>query len=422
VVLALWTRFGPSVDVASEHAADHEQEWEGGARVSSIKQTHLAAAKVERYSLLETTTKSKQERRRELESRRLEEQPVFVKLSAEFLTDPIGITHLDVINRALDLSAQVLRKILMETACMYAAEGCQKVAERKNIENVMRKLCNIPLSKTRALHPHPIFDGSSAVLYSEYIPEGGAAGGNLVEEFFARHRHVPAMANTFSNFLRMDPHFCDPRFLAVFFADIKDDTGQLNEEANKLVVVCDHSSHQFNLRNPKAYTRDKLQNDLNNILGCIRNIRKVLHIRDEVAKSEEEALQEMQSMLPRYFRWRVRQYAAVHIRPAPEGGPGINKVAKDTVAALLERLERGEGTLSALDENDNSQVVLVELLRLLGPDARYVAGGEVEAAVEGETAAPATAGGGGSRRACAPRVSRHENPFAALFTNDIDDE
>jgi len=77
-------------------------------------------------------------------------------------------------------------------------------------------------------------------------------------------------------------------------------------------------------------------------------------------------------MLPRYFRWRVRQYAAVHIRPADKGGTGINKVAKDTVAALLERLERGEGILSALDENDGRK------------------GGE--------------------------------NPFRLLFTNDNDDE
>jgi hypothetical protein len=418
VVLALWTRFGPRVDVASGHAAGHEQEWEGGARVSSKKtnkQTHLAAAKVQRYSLLlETTAESKKKRLEELKRKRLglEEKPSFVKLSAKFLTDPIGITHLDVINRGLDLSAQVLRKILMETACMYAAEG-------KN-ENVMKQLISLSLPEFAVMKPQEVFSGSSAFLYSEYWPEGGGAK-SLADEFFDRHVSVPAMEEKFSNFVRMDPHFCDPRFLARFFADIKDDTGkkQLIEEASKLVDVCDHSAHQFNLLNPKAYTYSKLQNDLSNILGCIRNIRELLHIRAEVAESEHKALQEMQSMLPNYFLWRRRQHAAVHIRSAAEGGPGINKVAKDTVAALLERLERGEGTLSALDENDNSQVVLVELLRLLGPDARHVAGGEA--------AAPAAA---------ADRVVAvsNKNPFAALeiypfdegdeasLTNDSDDE
>ncbi len=380
VVLALWTRFGSS-------DADHEQEWETGAATSTPVKD-LAAAKVKRYSLEQMTIANAQK-----------DEPEFVTKTAEFLADPIGITHLDVIHRGLDLSAQVLRKLLMEAASSSLDSGDdhesltsmspeqeQRVRNRIRICKKIESLCLAPLRPDRS------FLGSYAVLYSEYSPmadpaaalaavaagsndaaradgaaataEDGAARANLVEEFFKRHKDMAFEAQTLSNFVRKDPHFCDPRFLADFFQRIKDDNGrQLIQGAEKLVDVCDHSSHQFNLLKPEAYTREKLQNDLSDILGCIRNIREVLQIPAEVAQSEEKALQELQSMLPHYLRWRSRQLAAVQKLPAERGGPGINKVAKDTVALLLSRLEGGKGTLPALDENDNSQGVLVELLR-----------------------------------------------------------
>jgi len=204
---------------------------------------------------------------------------------------------------------------------------------------------------------------SSAAAAMRELGDGGPHPQKLVDEFFDRHSDMAFEAQTLSNFVRKDPHFCDPRFLAEFFQRIKDDNGeQLIQGAKKLVDVCDHSSHQLNLLKPEAYTRDKLQSDLSDILGCIRNIREVLQIPAEVAQSEEKALQELQSMLPHYLRWRSRQLVAMQKLPAEMGGPGINKVAKETVASLLHRLD-GKGTLAALDEKDNSQGVLVELLR-----------------------------------------------------------
>ena len=48
----------------------------------------------------------------------------FIKKEEKFLADPIGITHLDMINRALDIAQLAIRKILYDA--MNAREHKRK--------------------------------------------------------------------------------------------------------------------------------------------------------------------------------------------------------------------------------------------------------------------------------------------------------
>jgi hypothetical protein len=156
--------------------------------------------------------------------------------------------------------------------------------------------------------------------------------------------------------------------------------------AKTVVGVCDHSSHQYNLRKPAHFTKTKLMNDIANILKLITRVRHQLEIpKASAAGLEEDALLELKHLVPIYYLWRQRCHETAR-------SSTLNSLAKKTAVGLRDALDK-DGRLPAINEDDNSHDALVCLLDALGK---------------------------GAVRAAQEAAVKHRNPFGMLICDDYE--
>ena len=288
VLMALWTRFGERQNAVGPCGAEvgvveAEAEDDAGSNVHFKlgKVKRIRVATVKRSSLLTEFDIKKRIQDKVVTN-------VFLSKHTSHMADPIGITHLDVLNRALDLTLLSLRNVLLCAAQQMQDDhvGVDARAQRgerqakvlkemfTNMIELMEKPLR-PLDGDDAQGLPPRHDGS---VFKETCSSKDKQ--NLLDVFMEQ-RGIPApdMAARFAQlvfFVTCDPHWSDPRFLSEWLLCIRLEGKKLFPAADELKTIRDNCSHAMNLHIPTSLKYGKVVDHINDLLDLVRSISWIL--------------------------------------------------------------------------------------------------------------------------------------------------
>jgi len=330
VIFALWTRFGSirfsDQEEISESVAENYDDLDDFiTKKTKTKPQHLKVECIKRHGLalgnndLITTEKS-------------------------FNVDPIGITHLDVINRAIDITLLALRRILHKALTQPDEPGL-----RDNFRRNRNKLLSSLLDMKNKNGVCPLvkknFSNSNLYFFKEEKVEDEI---KIVEDF---NRRRGLDSNDVSNFINSSAHFADPRFIGEF---LKRQTSQFLLAGN-FVKIRDNASHQLNLHCPDKLKITALKSDIQNLNGLIKEVVYYLGVSHSDFV-ESKALVQLDHGIIEYHNWRKRQGFAINL-----SNDDWYKTSKELIEELIEK----NGILDPVDDQDNSQEALEYILSLL---------------------------------------------------------
>lgn len=339
VVFALWTRFGSnwlsddnedsseSVAQRGKSVAQNEEDFGAFITKKNKKKTqHLKVECIVRHEII------------------LENDDLIGK-KKYFNADPIGVTHLDVINRAIDISQLALRRILHEALTQPNKKGL-RAETRTNRNKVLRGLLEITNKNGVCPLEKEYFSNSSLYSFREEKIEKEIK----IVEYFNSHCGVQN-ANEVSKFINSGPHFADPRFIGEFLKR----QVELFPLAKNLINIRDNASHQLNLHRPGNLTITTLNEDILHLKGLIDQVAKNLGVSHS-AYDEVKALDQLYDGIQEYQKWRKRQRFAINF-----SDDKWYKASKEMIDELIQK----NGVLDPVDDEDNSQEALEYILSLL---------------------------------------------------------
>ena len=354
----LWTRFenrGTGGVDGGTHAAD-EGDVGGGMAATKMK-LYEGQVRVTRSVLTVSAAGSGVGER-------------FINQTEPIWTDPFGCTHLDYLNRALDVAFRALRSLLLVTARVIDKNGGLHARPANELlklqQRVMTELCKVV--------DYPLVQGPQSDRTVMFWKETQESKVNLFQHFCAKHRLAEDAEGVLERFVRHEPRWADGRFLGVFLQRQVVDGNLLFPEAEPIITIRDKASHQQNLKNPQSLRRERLHADVHKLLRIVDTVAKVLgfDVRDtwlgDIAAEEVRvahgALGELVASLPQYGRWRRRQYDAHHLHHDDD----VAQVRAQTTLCALERALKHTGPpgfLPILSKHDGSAESLVALLRFV---------------------------------------------------------
>jgi hypothetical protein len=328
VVIALWTRFGSirlsDQEKISESVAENDDDL--GAFITKKTKTkpqHLKVECIIRHGLA-------------LENNDL------ITTEKSFNVDPIGITHLDVINRAIDITLLALRRILHKALTQPNEPGL-RYNYRINRNTLLSSLLDMKNKNGVCPLVKENFSNSNLYFFKEEKVEDEI---KIVEDF---NQRCGLDSNDVAHFINSSAHFADPRFMGEF---LKRQTDRFLL-AKQLVKIRDNATHQLNL-----HCSDKLKIDT-----VYDNISHLKCLIDEVADKlavlhsdfvESKALVQLYRGIYEYQKWRKRQGFAINL-----SDDDWYKTSKEMIEGLVEK----KGILEPVDDEDNSQEALEYLFR-----------------------------------------------------------
>lgn len=225
----------------------------------------------------------------------------------KFRIDPLGITHLDIEKRALDLGSRALRGILclaltdFPDACAAFAAAAATEADEKTYQLGARVL-RLPPS-VYALTPRPLKTGSNVNIY---VKNNEVVGEAVFEHFAAENSLDQMDPGSICAFVRRDAHWCDPRHLFEFLAGITTPgSASAFPSAQRLIQARDNICHGAHIINPRSKTQTSLWRETQELLQLVNDVASYYAVE---LPREAIALREVVDAIPLYFRWRSRQY------------------------------------------------------------------------------------------------------------------
>jgi hypothetical protein len=260
-----------------------------------------------------------------------------------FYADPIGITHLDVMNRALDLTLLSMRYVLLQAAQTIKRDykdiqrretlGDRQAkvmiamftGEKTNEKTAMMKVEDMPLQPIdMPLQPHEssLLGGDLPPVF-EVAMNGSTkpARTNLLDVFLAQQRiAAPNKIEYLDFFVRCDPHWSDPRFVSVWLDKFKLDSLQIFPTADKMTKIRDRCSHAVNLLKPRLLHYQDVNQSICELKNLVEKVAEELGI--PLTQSTEFAgLKGLADTLEDYRSWRGRQ-AKVCVMVVPKDAEG----------------------------------------------------------------------------------------------------
>ena len=308
VVFAIWTKFGPYIDKFNEY----EREEKNTNLLDKFQKTQLSFpfryAKVVRYTIKEDLLAKA-------------DVDNFLIKNKHFLMDPIGVTNLDMINRALDLTNQALKQILLKALTEEADNRDDQPEIARNLDDqriarnaVLKSLMELNDNKIPRLEPSndEVFNGIDATVFDRVDSEGKYLVKDFNEKWFCKERAYSQMliSERVRNFILYDPNFADPRFIGEFLNTLQ------FQDATRLINIRDDASHQRTLMTGRIITYQMLSDDIKYIRSFVESVATTLGVNQNNFK-EFKALQELEELIGKtqvgstakshYKRWRARQ-------------------------------------------------------------------------------------------------------------------
>ncbi|GBG24750.1 Hypothetical Protein FCC1311_009682 [Hondaea fermentalgiana] len=303
---------------------------------------------------------------------------------ASFTVDPLGVTHVDLVHRMIDVTLLTLRQALMEAATRYMETRALDKAQNLVVAHVVESAL---LIKAHGKRLHVDWDtlkttglqNSKVAMFDEaaYDPVGGH-----LELFcsFARRQDVSdvvasqlwSASDVVQHFFRYEPRFADPRFVAEFLRRlVHPRTGAaLFPEAAAMIQVRDRIMHHFHLIHAEEYSIGELYTDHGSMQCLIRKVCASLGVDPRMGRMAvlSAAMDDLEDLIGHYKRWRARQNAAFHQFAIAER----LVLAQSTVKALLAAYDAETDTMDRglrtdLAAEDGSGEALKYLLDLFGP-------------------------------------------------------
>ena len=379
VVFGLWTRFGPQVtqdelpeatqnelrEFTDNEGYEQCDEAENGTGACMTEETKRAVRhNALRYAMVLCHT---------VHPLCATEAKKFVATETSFLVDPIGITHVDLLNRSVDVSLRALRRILYEALtdshCPNGRCRCpdQHCADRqkffKQISALQEDEADIVNMTT--MKAKYIGDNVLVQRFSEYKPKGNVPRRKLVTEFNEREevRRLGVARDTerdpIRNFVLFDSHFADPRFVSKFL----ERNYVSGTDARKLVSVLDEASHQRTLkalpmRSPMKLERVEFYVAI--LRRLVKDFARKLKLPGYKQFPEFKALGELVELLKHYRRWCERRDFLCSEKLLRKVPKFWERVCRFTLTEFL----KTDGELARVDDRDESQLAMKHLLSI----------------------------------------------------------
>lgn len=283
----------------------------------------------------------------------------FVTKDAQFGIDPCGVTHLDMLNRAVDVAGLSLRHILIQVVDAV-------------VPLVLGGFDATPFHNTVADHLLSLNDGGISVMvpdaklglkfFTEMFKDDDADGGDvlsvdLVDNFCQQHGLSSDDINSLKLFVRFSPHFADPRFVAKFFQGVLARSAplrHLSSAAQNLVDIIGRASHQKYLVKDIRLPLSQLKENIDDIVAFVKELSREA---DAPLGVYGDAFDELTHVvLPWYCRWRGRQYYIMRKRDG-----AVTEKAAETLDGLIGSIQGN--ALPLVKSSDNSTAALLHVLR-----------------------------------------------------------
>jgi len=334
----LWTRF-PPIPNQTEHDTDKQH--------NGVKNLSRKASSAESSPNEFEMVRVKRHRLATLEE--VQSGTPFVISHQNFTADPLGETHLDIINRMLDITHLGLRSLLIAGAAAYSkqclgggTEACANFHVRNHIvEEALHLKCGLDgkllVPDFFVIDDLALTETNIGLFKTEY-------GDKNVEFFryFARRNDVSNIDGPLEKlvqlFVEYDPHFGDPRFVAEFLKRIRHPCNHHNlfPEADYMIKVRDRAMHQYHLKDPSHTTIDELTRHLSVFHGLLISLASSLQVSTDI--DPIKALVEMKTLLVHYQNWRQRQQLAFNMAPSnrpQEALHAVNSLIKRTGSSII---------------------------------------------------------------------------------------
>jgi hypothetical protein len=231
----------------------------------------------------------------------------FVVSNTRFLADPIGVSHLDMINRALDLAQRAVRRILFESISLSSqnVDLIKKgIADLKASEINGRTIKILKKTRINYENKRDIF------VYDLWKPSSQLTSITKESLFLLRNFNNLCDADNFNvehifKFIKYSPYFSDPRFVGEFLNSMK-----IFKWASKLIEIRDHASHNLNLQKSETLTKSSLETDLDILKNLLDDVAEKLKVTKFKEFKEVKIFYQFLEIFPQYFSWRKRQYFA----------------------------------------------------------------------------------------------------------------
>jgi hypothetical protein len=343
----LWTRFGVRHGEAGDSPTAGD---DAEGPLIATQQPHLRTVTVTRFSLTTPNAAGI--------------YPVtYLSKTASFLTDPIGATNWDILNRAIDLTHAAVRQCLVLVAIRYEQEKIRPALVKELMDHLTTfesrtvleaapetgdaaiQFRDAPVYIEKNL-PYPEKIMLSKHFMTAYdIRKGGANG------LYERRREL---------FIKFSPYWADLRKLAEVMSKLHTlaERQLLFPYASTVVKIRDTAAHHLNLHRPRTLDSNKVVEDVKVLIQHVKSMEQFgVEPMDTV---EFRALIELQDSLPHYRRWRKRQFVATSQLTAE----AQRLEAVHAVHGLLNSLGE-DNFLRPLSDADNSPDALRAVLSLL---------------------------------------------------------
>lgn len=283
--MLLWPRFG---ERSAGDADDEPEEDSAPTDASNLSCGFSVRIENTRYQLKLTTSPS-----------------LKFTSASKFHSDPNGITHLDVINRARNLTVRTIR-----TALIAAAEREEQNPEsvpgevNERVNHVLREAIKMEMKVMSPTHKFESTKGHGACCFS---PIQGKSR-NMYRSYLA--------GTSVSDFLRFDSYWACPFFVGTFLKNLNHPRyfHPLVPEAEKYVKMrdkCAHSIHLFEGRREgkKGFSKVEVKQFIVNVVAFAESVCRCMGISANGIPTYN-ALLELRQNLPSYFRWRNRCHRA----------------------------------------------------------------------------------------------------------------
>jgi len=288
-------------------------------------------------------------------------------MPTDWIADPIGITHIDLISRAVECLTRFVRRCLLDAAT--------RVDRGHPLTDDMQQvLFNDQTGLFRVkLQPYKLGEGSSM-----RCGDAGNAGVLWVEDGFEKRKlfehfcelYPEPSHNRHERFVRCSPYCSDPSHLSRFLEKPTNNDGALLFPfAKEYTQYRDDIFHHRNLRAARVYLRkEKVRSVFAHLVLNADRVGAVLDVAGYAELTEYIALRELNDMREAYYSWRSDQQRVKALHSAVvqrREGAALRLIAeaRNTTSGLLTALdEKGWLAESRDDERDGSKCALYDML------------------------------------------------------------
>jgi len=231
-------------------------------------------------------------------------------------------------------------------------------AEARNPSEEDRRLLRL-ISKVTGLVDRPVVEDTSPIRGKPKIgtkykkEEGETHPGN--RWFNPNAKDIPK--EKVVAFLDEYPGWYDSRHMGEFLARVSKELSELSDKPRNMCIIRDRYFHGFTLMEGESITRVQLEQEVERLRELVERLAHVALVKiDDVP--EYKALLQLQSALPRYFKWRTMQ------RVAAEKFNTAERFEKAILAVRGLKAALADGGLGSMCDGDASQESLAYLLRL----------------------------------------------------------